>query len=759
MSALEQDPQPEVELAPDSGLSRRELLVRSGALVLAFATPVYLKPARALAADAAVPFPVVPPNALSSWIAVDLQGKVTAFTGRVDLGQGNRTAYAQVVAEELDVALENVEVLMGDTALTVDQGITAASSTVRNGIPSMRQAAADARAALLALASPKLGVPASALSVENGVIKGGSGQIGYGELLQGAPLTGPITARSGTAVTGPAPIKNYRDYKVVGTSAPRLDIEPKVRGTFTWIQDVKLPGMVHARVIRPAGLGSTIESVGPAPKGVQVVRIQDFLAVVADDEWTAIKAAENLKVTWSKWVGTPVTGDVWPLLRRTPVSDRVFASKGTLSAGQAKAAKTLKATYQMPIETHGSIGPSCAVADVKPDQAVIYSGTQGPHNLLAGIAPILQMPSTSIRIIQHDASGCYGRNGADPAAVDAALISQAIGKPVRVQWMRQDEHGWDPKGPATVQDLMGGLDAQGNLVVWNHEAWIPPEFDSTVISSVLAGRAKRTVSLGSWSGPMVYNIPNFVQLSHAQHAIGSDAANGVGLITAWLRSPGQYQISFGMESFIDELAAEAAVDPVEFRLRYLTDQRMIDVLQAATRMAKWETRPSPAPSAKSTDELAVGRGVGISLRDGTYNADVAEVEVNRKTGKVRVRHWWLAQDSGLVINPRTTKRQMSTGVTQTTSRALLEEVTLNGSTVTSTDWHTYPILRFKDAPSIHTMLLNHPELPATGAGEGACCPVAAAIGNAIFDATGVRIRDLPFRPKRVKAALAAAASA
>jgi nicotinate dehydrogenase subunit B len=511
--------------------------------------------------------------------------------------------------------------------------------------------------------------------------------------------------------------------------------------------------MLHARVIRPASLGATLESVGPAPKGAQIVRIQDFLAVVAEDEWTAIQAAEKLKVTWSKWNSAPVTEDVWPLLRRTPTADRVFAQRGNVNTGLGRSVKTLQASYRMPIETHGSIGPSCAVADVHDGQALIYSGTQGPHNLLATLAPILQLPSTSIRIIQHDASGCYGRNGADPAAVDAALISQAIGKPVRVQWMRQDEHGWDPKGPATVQDLMGGLDASGNVVAWQHNASIPPEFDSTVISSVLAGRAKRAVSSGSWSGPMVYGFPNFQQLAQAQHAIGSDAANGVGLITAWLRSPGQYQISFGMESFVDELAASAGVDPIDFRLRYLTDQRMIDVLQAAARMARWESRPSPAPSSKSTDQIAVGRGVGISLRDGTYNADVCEVEVNRKTGKVRVREWWLAQDSGLVINPRTTKRQMTTGVTQTTSRALLEEVTLNGSTVTSVDWHTYPILRFKDAPIVNAMLLNHPEYPATGAGEGACCPVAAAIGNAIFDATGVRIRDLPFRPKRVKAAL------
>jgi hypothetical protein len=334
-------------------------------------------------------------------------------------------------------------------------------------------------------------------------------------------------------------------------------------------------------------------------------------------------------------------------------------------------------------------------------------------------------------------------------------MSKLAGRPVRLQWMRWDEHGWDPKGPATVQDLVGGIDAKGNLLAWHHEAWIPSMGDMLFIGTLLAGNpVGLPPSQGGWDGPLLYNFPNYEQISHGEADIAKLGGNGLGIISAWLRSPAQYQITFAMEAFMDELAAAAGIDPVQFRLKHLTDQRMIELLKAVAKQAGWQTRTSPKPGALTAKgRIATGHGVAISLRGGTYNALVAEVQVDRQTGKVRVTRWVVGQDNGLTINPRLVKLTMEAGVTQTTSRTLIEEVTFDQSNVTSTTWATYPILTFVDAPVIETVLINRPEIPASGSGEPACCPVPAAISNAVYDAIGVRIRDLPMRPDRVKAAL------
>jgi CO/xanthine dehydrogenase Mo-binding subunit len=438
----------------------------------------------------------------------------------------------------------------------------------------------------------------------------------------------------------------------------------------------------------------------------------------------------------------------------------VNASAGSVDAALAKAATTLQASYYTPIESHASLGPSCAIADVKSDRATIWAGTQAPYLLRNMVAQLLNMAPDNVDVIVTEAAGCYGRNGADPVCADAAIMSRLTGRPVRVQWMRWDEHGWDPKGPATVHDLVGGLDAKGNLTAWHHEAWIPSISTTTMIGTVLAGKPVGMQAKGGWTGPLMYGIPNFDQVAHSIGDIQALPGTGLGLISAWLRDPVQSQTTFAMESFFDELAVAAKMDPVQFRLKYLTDKRLIALLQAVAKQAGWQPRPSPKPNAlMSNDKIATGRGVAVSLRDGTYNAGIAEVQVNRTTGKINVTRFVIGQDNGLTINPRAVKLTMEAGVTQQTSRTLWEEVTFDQSNVTSTTWATYPILTFVDAPVIETVLIDRPEIPATGSGEPACSVVPSAIGSAVFDAVGVRIRQMPMRPAQVKAAIQQAQAA
>lgn len=744
--------------------TRDAFLKGGGALIVAAALPGAAWPKAANGAIEAQTWPkVVDPAALDSWLAVHADGAVTAFTGKTDLGQGNRTALAQIVAEELDVPLDRVRMIMGDTARSVDQGPTVGSLTIALAGPQLRQAAANGRQALLALAGTRLGVTADKLTVKDGLVSligDASRQVSYGDLVAGRLLGVAVPVKGsgfGLALGGAKP-KAPSAYTIVGQSVPRTDIPPKVTGEYFYIQDVRLKGMLHGRVIRPKGLGSQLLSYGKPSHGARVVRLNNFLGVVAEREWDAIQAANDLKVKWSDWAKLPTMDKLYSYVRNTPsLQDTVVASTGDVANALAGAARLFSESYTTPIQTHGSIGPSCAIADVKDGSATVWSGTQGPNAVRSAVADALGMPQENVRVITFDASGCYGRNGSDMATVDAALMSQLTGRPVRVQWMRHDEHGWDPKGPATVHQMRGGLDGNGNIVGWDHEAWIPAFFETTVIGSVLAGRTARLPSLHLWEGPILYDIPATRQLAHYQGDIGSAENDGVGLISAWVRSPTQLQITFAMESFFDELAAAAGVDPVELRLRGMKDPRMITVLQTAARAAKWQSRPSPGPGARATSNVARGRGVATSLRGGTYNAAVADVEVNRKTGKVRVHHIVIVQDNGMTINPRALKLGIEAGVVQTVSRTLLEEVSFDRSNVTSLDWDGYPIIRFMDVPSIDVITIDQPNLRATGSGEPSVNPIGPAIGNAVFDAVGVRLRSMPMNAKRVKAALDAAA--
>jgi nicotinate dehydrogenase subunit B len=742
--------------------SRRRFLRNTGALVVTFSLAGAL-PKIAAAAPLAQNQPAPPPPVpidLDGWVKIQGDGKVKAFSGRVELGQGNETALAQIVADELDVAFDRVNMVMGDTALTPDQGPTWGSTTIRDAGSQLRQAAAEARLTLLGLASKQLNVPVESLKVQNGVVSAGASSVSYADLIGdkqfNVQLKGVMTPFGLGPLIGNATPKDPSQYTIVGKSQPRVDIPPKITGQFTFMQDVKVPGMLHGRVVRPKGIHSQLLGINgfdPPVPGARVVQQGNFVGVVADNEWDAIKGAQNLQVVWSEWDGLPDMDNISSFIRGTKSVDHPADTTGDAAGAIANSPISLSATYETPFEMHGSIGPSCSIADVQGDSATVYTPFQAPHLMRDHLALLLQIDAKNIHVINVEGSGCYGGNGHHLATADAAIMSQLIGKPVRVQWMRHDEHGWELKGPAMVQDLKGAVDGDGNLVAYAHTTWTPPHYAQYYPAGELIGRWVGLPIPGAFNTPvMLYNVPN-VSIFQYDQAHFADAIR-----TGWLRGPAQFQHTFAMESFIDELAAAAGADPVQFRLKYLKDERIIDALNQAAAAAQWETRPSPSTAAASNADVVTGRGVAVTNRDGTLVATIAEVQVNRNTGDIRATRFWAAHDCGLIINPKAVQAQVESNIIQATSRTLKEEVAFDNSNVTSLDWRSYPILTFPEVPQIDTILINRPDQKATGAGEGATIPVAAAISNAIFDATGVRMRSLPFRPEMVKRALAAATS-
>jgi nicotinate dehydrogenase subunit B len=743
--------------------ARRRFLRNTGALVITFSLSGML-PKVAVAAPAAQGQPPAPPPPvpieLDAWIKLQGDGSVKLFTGRVELGQGNETALGQIVADELDVPFNRVSLVMGDTALTPDQGPTWGSTTIRDAGSQIRQAAAEARLTLLGLASTKLNTPLAGLSVRDGVISGGGASVSYADLIGdknfNVQLKGVMTPFGLGPLLGNAKPKDPSQYRVVGTDVPRVDIAPKITGQFTFMHDVRVPGMLHGRVVRPQGIHSklvSIEGFDPPVPGARVVSQGDFVGVVAENEWDAIVGAQNLKVTWSDWEGLPDMDDISSFIRGTKSADHPADHKGDAAGAIKNSPLSLAATYETPFEMHASIGPSCSIADVQGDKATVWTSFQAPHLLKDHLALLLNIDAKNIRVTNVEGAGCYGGNGHHLATADAAIMSQMIGKPVRVQWMRHDEHGWELKGPAMVQDLSGSVDGNGNLTGYSHVTWTPPHYAQYYPAGELVGRWVGIPIPGAFNTPvMIYDLPN-VSIFQYDQAHFADAIR-----TGWLRGPAQFQHTFAMEAFIDELAAAAGADPVQFRLRYLKDPRLIDALNAVATASGWEARPSPGPAAISGAGVVTGRGVALTNRDGTLVAEVAEVEVNRSTGDIRATRFWAAHDCGLIINPAAVRAQVEGNIIQATSRTLKEQVEFDNANVTSLDWRSYPILTFPEVPQIETILIDRPDQPATGAGEGATIPVAAAISNAVFDATGVRLRSLPFRPESVKAALAAATS-
>jgi nicotinate dehydrogenase subunit B len=692
---------------------------------------------------------------LDDWIAIETDGTITAFSGKVELGTGVRTALAQIVAEELDVPLGRIRMVMGDTALTPDEGYTAGSMTISSSGTSLRLAAAEARRAMLELASERLDARPDELSVRDGAITVAhdpARSLTYAELMGGKRFDLPVTDS--------APLKSPETYQIVGTSMPREDLPRKVAGQSGFIQDLRVPGMLHGRLVRPPNPGAKLVSMDEGsvrgiPGLVRVVRRGDFIGVVAEREEQAIRAARGLKVEWQETDADayPRMGDLYAALRGQPTEDRILVEQGDLEKAFAGAAHQLHATYYQPYHAHASIGPSCAVADVRGDQVTVWSNTQGPYPLRGALAELLGLPLEQVHLIHVEGAGCYGQNGSDDVAADAVILSQSVGKPVRVQWTREEEFLWEPNSPAMVIDLHGGLDAQGNVVAWEYHVWSPSHANrprqagqllaAQLISGGTAPRprfafgAERN-ALTNYSFPTQRVTVHYVPDSY--------------LRVSSFRSLGGSKNTFANESFIDELAAAAGADPVEFRLRYMTDSRERAVLLAVAEKAGWESRPSPRAG---TSELAVGRGVAFTRyeNDQAIVACIAEVQVEKSTGIVRVKRLVAAHDCGLIINPDGVKNQIEGNMLQSLSRALKEEVRFEESRITSVDWSTYPILTFSEAPEMEIVLLDRPDQPALGAGEPSTVTTAPALANAIFDATGVRLRQIPFTPERVRAAL------
>jgi len=764
----------ELDAREPLAFTRRGFLKSSGGLVISFSL---LGRANDLiaATDDTGSFGVPPAGQLYAWLAVHPDNRATLFTGKVDTGTGTQTALAQIAAEELDFPVERLDVVMGTTSQTVDQGPSYGSLAIRMAGPQIRHAAAAGRAVLLDLAAKHFRVPTGRLIVREGLIEVNGvpdRKITYGELVDGRRLDFAIGASGeqfDMKVAPSARTKDPHSYTVVGRSVPRKDIPAKVTAAFTYVQDLRVPGMLHGRIVRPYGIGAHLREVHESglssiPGFVRTVRREDFLGVVAETEWAAIQAAAQLGSTlqpsgpnagrakWSDWNGLPEMDQIWETVRKASGRDIVVAKHGSVDAALARAARKLKATYLTPYQMHGSIGPSCAVADVKADRAILWSGTQMPHETRRDIAKVLGMPLEHLELRWCEASGGYGRNGLDHVVADAAIMSQIVGRPVRVQWMRWDEHGWEPKGPPIVQDLSAGLDARGRVIGWRHHVWVPTLGDTHLIAAALIGNPAvcGETGLGDPSITYEYTFPSADVIGHCE--------GRVGLLTAWLRSPGQFETTFAMESFIDELAAAAREDPLAFRLSHVKDARALAVLKAAADRYGWKSRPVAAGQGTLKGRLARGRGIAWVNRDGARVATIADVSVDTKRGVIRVERVVVAHDCGLVVNPDGVRNQVEGNLIQSLSRTLHEEVTFDRAHVTSRDWAGYPILRFEEIPdSIEIVLVNNSsEYPSLGAGEPSTCPTAAVIGNAVFDAIGVRLRQTPFRPERVHTAMRSA---
>lgn len=763
-----------------AGFSRRDFLKTSGALIVGFSASSTL-----LHAQGGGPSPgSASLNQVDSWIAIAADGSVTAYSGKEELGQGISTAQTQLVAEELCVPIQRVKLIYCDTAMTPDQAHTSGSQSHPTNFnqSNLAQAGATAREALLKLASEHLSVPVDQLVAADGAINvknNPSKKVSYGELVGGKKFN--------LALDKNAKRKPTSQWTVLGQPIMRPDLPALVSGQFEFVHNVRLPGMLHGKVVRPPAVGATVirvdeDSVKDMPGLVKVVVKKNFVGVVAEKPWQAIQAAAKLKVDWTPGSGLPIHADFYELLRnQKPTRDTLLVDSKDVEQKLTESATVMNATYHHPYQMHGSVGSSCAVADVQGDKAIIYSSTQAVWYQRNTAAMILGLKPENLHVIYRPGSGCYGLNGADTVTYDAALLSQAVGKPVRVQLSRKDEMAWENYGNAYVIDERAGLDAQGNIIAWHHESWSPtlgnrpgPRTPGNVITGLLVGFQPEPLAPRSPApDPRNYNngsngVPSYVagRIDGANRGTGTVKSERVLLHSVqspfWtgpLRSPARLQNTFANECFMDELACRVKADPLEYRLRHLSDPRLTDVVKAAAKAANWDSRPSPKSSARKTG-IVTGRGMACVLYEGDngYSAMVLEVEVNQDTGKVAVKHIVAATDCGPISNPDGLRNQIEGGALQGASRALMEEVTWDDQKVTSFDWSTYRSLPLGfELPKIESVLLNRPDEEATGAGELSITLVAAAIGNAIFDATGARIRQVPFTPERVKAALAARA--
>jgi len=777
--------------------SRREFIKTSGMLVVSVGVAAVAGPdviAVALGAatrpagealQTAGPYPDPDFKQLDSWIVVHADNTATFYVGKTDCGQGTGTAFRQMMSDELDIAFDKTSCVMGSTDVTVDQGGSGGSDAIQTDGWPMRRVAAEARRVLLEMASTRFATPVDRLAVSEGVItvKGDpSKRVTYGELIGARRFNVALTGSNINATTGVAKVKPVQELKMVGQSPQRYDIPAKVDGSLKWAVDAKLPGMVHARNVKPPVAGAKLvtideSSVRGLPGFIKVVSKGNYVAVVCEREEQAIRAARQIKINWQKPATRPfqTSEDLYTYMRSaTPTSSARPVVFGNSEAALAGAAKIVEADYEFPFQGHTALAPAHAMADPSNGQMTVYSNDMKSYGLRSGVAEFLQMPRDRVRVVWMEGPQGYGRTAADDAGFEAAFLAKEIGRPVRVQWMRDEETAWDTKGPAFAVKMRGGLDAQGNLVAleydaraadYNHVGYNEPD---TVLIAQLMGTRRATPASGSAATPSdMYGIANRRMTTHV---VALPLVWETPLRTGNLRDPNGPQATFAAESFIDELAAAAKADPVEFRLKLLTAShsddegfrraRSIAVIKAAAQTFGWDTRPSPKP--RGSGPILTGRGVSYSFRGQTIVAEIAEVEVSRDTGHVWVKRLVAAHDCGLVINPEALRRTVEGAMLHAISRALHEEVAFDTEKVTSVDWSSSPTLTHADTPaSIDVVLVNgdpnpnRPDLPHYGAGEAACKPAVAAVANAIYDATGVRLRRVPFRDTRVLAALKA----
>jgi nicotinate dehydrogenase subunit B len=737
----------------DFSFSRRDLLKGGGALVVGFSlTGAVPDMAAAALGDTAGP---PDPRTVDSWIAIHADNTATIYFGKIEMGQGNTTGMLQIAGEELDLEMSQMTAVKGDTNITPDQGATSSSSSIERGGPQLRAAAAEARNALLALAAKRLSAQIASLTVSKGVVfvdGEPNRSVKYGDLLGDKVFK--------TKVSGTAPLKPPSRYTLVGTRVPRVDLPDKMANKYEHMQHVRLPGMLHGRAVLPRGqraygagakpLAIDESSIKNIP-GARVVRKGDFVGVVAEQEWDAVKAAAELKVTWAETPALPA-GDMYERMRAAKTQDTTVATRGDTAAGFAQAAHVASSTYRCPYQSHAPFAANCAVADVKPDSAQVMSSTQDVYSARQFLSDILGMKPEQIRVQYHEGSGTFGRSCYGDAEQTAAILSQAAGRPVRVQFMRWDEHGWDQYGPAHLAEVRAGIDDQGNLVAYEYHGW---QHGWTVTSTIYdIALQKPGVERASGSGsitvnPMstgsMYKVPNRKVVSHAVPMAGY-------LRGAALRSPLDLSFCFASEQTMDELAHSIKMDPLEFRRKNIGDKRWLGVLNAAAEASRWT--PRVMASSLSDAETVTGRGIGLGTHHVSYGAAVVDIEVNKRTGTIVAKKIFAAMDVGLAVNPALVENQIIGQAVQSVSRVLKEEVTFDKTGVTSLDWNSYPVLRFAEHPEVIPVVVQRLEEPSTGAGEEVMGATAAAVANAFFDATGIRLRQYPMTPERVRTALA-----
>ncbi len=759
-------------------MNRRDFVKTTGALVVGLTANDSLF---ARLAQSPGPYPDPDFLQLDSWIVIRADNTATFFVGKTDLGQGTGTAFRQIMSDELDIAFDKTACVMGSTHNTVDQGGSGGSDALQTDGYPMRRVAAEARRVLLEMAAKQLGVPVSHLAVSDGVVSvtedntTGVGSLTYGDLIGGRQFNVTLSGKNTDTTTGIAKLKPVQEMKNVGRSPQRHDIPGKVDGTVKWAVDMTAPGMVHARNVKPPVAGATLVSMDEAsirniPGLVKVVSKGNYVAVVFEREENAIRAARQLKVEWKKPATAPFPSseNLFTYMRTaTPSSTGKPVETGNLDAALANASTVIEAEYDVPFQGHTSIGPAHAVADPSNGQMTIYTNDMKSYGMRNGVAQFLGMPRDQVRVIWMDGPQGYGRTAADDAGFEAAYLAKEIGRPVKVQWSRAEETAWDTKGPAYAVKMRGGLDAQGNVVALHYDACAADHNHlgynehETVLISQLMGTRKSPVSQGRASLPSdMYAIAN---RKSTTRVVPLPMPFETPLRTGNLRDPDGPQVQFALESFIDELAHKAKADPVEFRLRMLQAStqddsgfkraRSIACIKAAAEKFGWDPRSSPRgnkPSGSSGDILT-GRGIAYAYRSQTVVATIVEVEVNKQTGRIWAKRIVVAHDCGLVINPEALVRVVEAGALYGLSRALHEEVKFDAEKVTSVDWVTHPTLRHEDTPERIDVVIvngdpnpNRPDLQHYGAGETMVKPMLAAVANAVFDATGVRMRRVPF---------------